>query len=161
MQDALQKALYAFATQSGAATKLTVFCASYLVFVMALAWLAAAFVARRQLTLDVVARIIIMVVLSLVVAKVLNHVVHDPRPYLSDHETALSSVSNDNGFPSDHVLMASALTASLVWINRRLILPFAVLTVFVMLGRLGIAAHHTIDVLGSAAIVVVLTAIIS
>ncbi len=161
MHDVLQQAMYAFATQSGAATKLVVFCAQYLVFVMGLAWLVAAFMARRQLTLDVIARIAVLVVVSLVVAKILNHVVVDLRPYKVDHETALTSVSNDNGFPSDHALLAAAITASLWWINRRLIWPFAVLTVFVMLGRLGIAAHHTLDVVGSVAIVVVVALIVA
>lgn len=161
MSDVLQQAMYAFATQSGAATKLVVFCAQYLVFVMALAWLAAAFMARRQLTLDVLARIAVLVVVSYVVAKVLNQVVVDMRPYKVDHETALTAVSNDNGFPSDHVLLAAAIAASLWWINRRLIWPFALLTMFVMLGRLGIAAHHTLDVVGSVAIVVVVATIVA
>ena len=161
MHDVLQQAMYAFATQSSAATKLVVFCAQYLVFVMALAWLAAAFMARRQLTLDIIARIVVLVVVSLVVAKVLNHVVVDIRPYKVDHETALTSVSGDNGFPSDHVLLASAIAASLWWINRRLIWPFALLTVFVALGRLGIGAHHTLDVVGSIAIVAVVALIVA
>lgn len=163
MHDVLQQAMYAFATQSGAATKLVVFCAQYLVFVMALAWLGAAFMARRQLTLDALVRIAVMVVVALIAAKVLNHVVTDTRPYLisADHETALTTVSSDNGFPSDHALLAAAIAASLWWINRRLIWPFAVLTVFVMLGRLGIGAHHTLDVLGSVAIVVIVAAIVA
>jgi membrane-associated phospholipid phosphatase len=38
------------------------------------------------------------------------------------------------------------------WIDRRLMLPFALGTLLVMMGRLGIGAHHTIDVLGSVAI---------
>lgn len=161
MHDVLQQAMYAFATQSGAATKLVVFCAQYLVFVMALAWLGAAFMARRRLTLDTLVRIAVLVVVAYIVAKVLNHVVVDIRPYKVDHETALTSVSNDNGFPSDHALLAAAITASLWWINRRLIWPFALLTVFVMLGRLGIGAHHTLDVVGSVAIVLVVAVIVA
>ncbi|HEX6799059.1 MAG TPA: phosphatase PAP2 family protein [Ktedonobacterales bacterium] len=163
MHDVLQQAMYAFATQSGAATKLVVFCAQYLVFVMALAWLGAAFMARRQLTLDTLVRIVALVVVAYVVAKVLNHVVVDTRPYLikADHETALTGVSSDNGFPSDHALLAAAITTSLWWINRRLIWPFAVLTVFVMLGRLGIGAHHTLDVVGSVVIVIIVATIVA
>ena len=163
MHDVLQQAMYAFATQSGAATKLVVFCAQYLVFVMALAWLGAVFMARRQLTLDMLVRIAVMVVVAYIVAKVLNHVVIDTRPYLvkADHETALTAASSDNGFPSDHALLAAAIATSLWWINRRLIWPFAVLTVFVMLGRLGIGAHHTLDVVGSVVIVVIVAAIVA
>lgn len=163
MHDVLQQAMYAFATQSGAATKLVVFCAQYLVFVMALAWLGAAFMARRQISLDTLARIVVLVVVALIVAKVFNHLIQDTRPYLiaADHETPLTSVSKDNGFPSDHALLAAAITASLWWINRRLIWPFAVLTAFVMLGRLGIGAHHTLDVVGSVVIVLIVAVIVA
>lgn len=51
----------------------------------------------------------------------------------------------------DHV-PESALTISLWWIDRRWIAPFALATLLVMCGRMGIGAHHLEDVLGSALI---------
>lgn len=161
MHDVLQQAMYHFATQSGAAKALTVFCASYLVWVMLLAWLGAAVASRDRFTLALIVRIVALVALSFVVGLALKHVVIDPRPYKVDGEVPLTTVSNDNGFPSDHTLMAAAMTASLLWYNRRLLLPFAALTLFVMLGRMGIAAHHSIDVLGSVVIVAVVAAVLT
>jgi len=66
----------------------------------------------------------------------------------------LIPVVRDNGFPSAHTLRAATLTATLWWIDRRALAAFAVGTLLVMAGRLGIGAHHTIDVLGAVGIVV-------
>jgi undecaprenyl-diphosphatase len=89
-----------------------------------------------------------------VVTKLLTHVIVDPRPYLVAHVCPLFPVAHDNGFPSDHTLLAAVLPVSLWWIDRHLMLPLALGTLLVMMGRLGIAAHHTIDVLGSMTIAV-------
>jgi undecaprenyl-diphosphatase len=94
-----------------------------------------------------------LVVVAYVASRILTGVIYDPRPYLVEHLRPLMALSRDNGFPSDHTLLAAALAASLWWIDRRLVLPFAVGAVLVMLGRLGVGAHHTLDVLGSVAIV--------
>jgi membrane-associated phospholipid phosphatase len=49
-------------------------------------------------------------------------------------------------------LLVSALWASLWWIDRRWLGAFVVGVVLVGLGRLGVGAHHTLDVVGSLAI---------
>ena len=45
--------------------------------------------------------------------------------------------------------LAAALTAGLWWLGRRFMVPFAAGTLLIMLGRLGVGAHHTLDVAGS------------
>jgi membrane-associated phospholipid phosphatase len=111
-------------------------------------------VARQCTTLSVAAaaRIVALGVLAYLVSKALAHVIVDPRPYIVTHTRPLIPLAHDNGFPSDHVLLAAALTASLWWIDRRWLVTFATGTTLVLLGRLGIGAHHTVDVLGSVAI---------
>jgi membrane-associated phospholipid phosphatase len=59
------------------------------------------------------------------------------------------------------VLLAAALTASLWWIDRRWLGAFSAGTTLVLLGRLGIGAHHTVDVLGSVAIAAGVTLILT
>lgn len=76
------------------------------------------------------------------------------------HTHSLIPVSHDNGFPSDHTLLAAALTASLWWIDRRLLLAFAGGTLLVMLGRLGVGVHHTLDVLGAVGIAAVAAVVV-
>jgi len=70
-----------------------------------------------------------------------------------EHIHPVTPIARDNGFPSDHTLLATLLAASLCWVDRRLVSPFALVVVLVMAGRLAIAAHHPLDVLGSVLIV--------
>jgi undecaprenyl-diphosphatase len=70
-----------------------------------------------------------------------------------EHIVPLTSVSTDSGFPSDHTLLVAALAAALYWLDRRFIPLFAAGTLLVMLGRLGVAAHHAADVAASLVIV--------
>ena len=155
MQDAIEQAVYALASHNVVAREVVILCAAVVVYLLVLAWLAV--VARQQarLTLATTGHVVVLGVLAYLLAKVLGHLIADPRPYLVDHVRPLIPVAHDNGFPSDHTLLAAVLTASLWWIDRRLLPAFAVGTVLVLLGRLGIAAHHTIDVLGSVGIATV------
>jgi membrane-associated phospholipid phosphatase len=73
----------------------------------------------------------------------------------SSHRHPLIAVARDNGFPCDHVLLGAYLAASLGWIDRRVLPASAVGMLLVLLGRLGVGAHHTIDVLGSVGSVAV------
>jgi len=155
VHDVIQQGVQALATQNTVTREMAVLCASVVIVLLAAAWLVVALRHRRTLTLAATARIVALAVLALLLAKVSSHVINDPRPYLVDHVAPLTPLSRDNGFPSDHTLLAAVLAASLWWIDRRLIVAFAVGVVLVMLGRLGVGAHHTIDVLGSVAITLV------
>lgn len=138
--------------QSLAARDLVIACAAGLVYALAVLWLLIAFRHRLRLTVATAARIVVVGVLALLGSTILTHVVSDPRPYIVTHTQPLIAVSRDNGFPSDHVLLAAALTCTLVWIARRWMPLFAIATLLVAIGRLGVGAHHTEDVLGSIAI---------
>jgi undecaprenyl-diphosphatase len=151
MTDPIQQALQSAASQDAVTRDLAV----DVVYLLGLAWLILALWRRAALSAAIIARIVVLLVLAYAASKVLNGLVIDPRPYIVAHVQPLTAVGHDNGFPSDHTLLAAALTASLWWIERRAIMPFAVGTLLVMLGRLGVGAHHTLDVLGSVAIVVV------
>jgi membrane-associated phospholipid phosphatase len=155
MHDMIQQGMEALAAHNAVTRAVAVLCATVVIVLLAVAWLIVAVRHRRTLMVAEGARIAALAALALLLAKVLTHVVSDPRPYLVDHVAALTPLSHDNGFPSDHTLLAAVLAASLWWIERRLIPPFVVGVALVMLGRLGVGAHHTIDVLGSVAITLV------
>ena len=152
MRDTFQRALEALAIHNGAAWLVLVFCAAVLVYPLGLAWLVVALRRLRSVSWRTVARVVALGVLAVVGSKVLTHVIIDPRPYLVTHTRPLIPTSHDNGFPSDHTLLAAALTASLWWIDRRWLGAFALGTLLVLLGRLGVGAHHTLDVAGSVAV---------
>lgn len=160
MHDTIQQALQNFASRSAIVRNLAIIGANDVVFVMAAVWLIAIVRQRTRLTLATLARIVVLVALSYLASLILGHIIVDPRPYIVDHTTPLAPVAHDNGFPSDHTLLAAVITASLWWIDRRIMAVCAAGTLLVMLGRMAIGAHHTLDVLGSVAIVVVATLLV-
>ena len=155
MHDAIQHGVQALAAQNTATRDFTIFCAAVLVYLLGVAWVLVVVRRRVTLSLAAVGRLVVLGVLAYLLSKVLTHVIIDPRPYVVAHTHPLIPVAHDNGFPSDHTLLAAFLATSLWWINRRLVLAFAVGALFVLLGRLGIGAHHTMDVLGSVVIAAV------
>ncbi len=155
MRDGFQQALHELALSNMVTRDLVILCASVLVYLMGAAWLVAVIRRRATLTAVVAGRIVVLGVVAFLMAKVLGHVIIDPRPYLLTHTQPLIPTAHDNGFPSDHTLLAAFLMASLWWIDRRVVPAFAVAALLVAVGRLGIDAHHTLDVVGSMAITIV------
>lgn len=148
----MQSAIHSWAMRHLLARDLVIVCAAGLIYVLSALWVLLVFAHRRQFTVADAIRIVVLGGLALLGSTILTHVVSDPRPYLVTHTQPLIPVSHDNGFPSDHVLLAAALTLSLCWINWRWMPYFLAGTLLVALGRLGVGAHHTLDVIGSMAI---------
>ncbi len=153
MSDVLQSALHSLAVQHPRLGQMAVFMGDKLWLVLVVAWVVLLLAYRRRLTWEFSARALIALVITGVLALLLSHLIPDPRPYIAEHYIPLSHVSSDNGFPSDHTLLAAFLSALLLWINWRWASVFAFFTVLVAMGRLAIGAHHTLDVVGSLLIV--------
>ncbi len=160
MTDSIQQLLQAWATHDAVTRAIVIVCAAAVTYVLGVAWVVIVAGRRDRLRVADVARVVALALAAYVASTVLTGLVPDPRPYLVAHAQPLIPISRDNGFPSDHTLLAAALTVSLWWIDRRLAPVFAVCTVLVALGRLGVGAHHTLDVVGSIAIAVTLGALI-
>lgn len=74
--------------------------------------------------------------------------VDEARPYTTHpHLLVLASRSTDPSFPSDHAVMAGAVTAGLLLVSRRLAAVAAVAAVLLAFSRVYIAAHYPRDVL--------------
>jgi undecaprenyl-diphosphatase len=72
----------------------------------------------------------------------------EPRPYtVLSHITVLAHRSTDYSFPSDHAVMAGAVTAGLFLINRRLGVVAAAAALLMAFARVYIGAHWPGDVL--------------
>ncbi len=134
---------------------LTIFAAQYLVYIEAMVTFAAvAFVLRRQPPLEIL-RWVLVVGLTGVVAEVFAQIggalFVDPRPFAAGHYHPLVAHIADNGFPSDHGLLAAFLVACVIvvrfWIALLLV---ALLGALIDWARVGAGIHHPIDVIGSA-----------
>lgn len=75
----------------------------------------------------------------------------DPRPFVAGHFTPLIPHAPDNGFPSDHTLLSSAIAMTVFLRNRPIGGLLWFLTLLVAAGRIGSGLHSPIDVAGSIA----------
>lgn len=141
----------------------TIFAAKYLVFIDALAalvvcvWLL--YTRPRVDALRWVIACVLMIVLAYVFAKVGNSVYSDPRPFVTDHVKPLISHARDNGFPSDHALLAAAIVAAVLFLSPLWAVLFTVVAVLVDWARVGAGLHHVTDVVGSSIFVAVAAAV--
>ena len=96
-------------------------------------------------------------ILTYAVGLIGNHLYFDARPFVVGHFTPLVAHTPDNGFPSDHTLLVSAIAAIGFCWNEKLggILTAFALTVAV--ARVYVGLHHPVDVIGSMAIAAVVT----
>ncbi len=88
-------------------------------------------------------------VLSLLIAKLGNHLINDPRPFVVGHFKPLFAHGNDNGFPSDHTLLSSFLGFALLKYSRRLGLITLLLAALIGGARMAAGIHHLEDIVGS------------
>ena len=137
----------------GGVDSLTVAVAQYALFVVAagalLVWALAAGRERIVLAVEVVVAALVVAVL----VKVAGQLHVDPRPFVVDPTIRpLFAHPADNGFPSDHTALASAV--ALVVLYHRRWVGAALLAVAVAIGVARVAAHvhHVQDVVAALVI---------
>jgi undecaprenyl-diphosphatase len=142
---------------------LTVFLANYLIFVdiLVAAIVIAGLLYRRPRFLALLWAVTaaVLFVLSYVFALVGGLLYYDPRPFAIGHFQPLIAHAADNGFPSDHALLAAALVAVAALVDLPLGLPFTLLAIVIDWARVGVGLHHVIDVVGSSVFVALATLI--
>lgn len=88
-------------------------------------------------------------IISVILAKIGSHLISDPRPFVQGHFTPLIKHAADNGFPSDHTLLASFLGFAIY--TKRHVLGKLMLVVALLIGlsRMAAGVHHSWDILGA------------
>ncbi len=89
--------------------------------------------------------------LVVLVAEGVGLLYYDPRPFVVGHFTPLIAHSADNGFPSDHSLLTSAVATLVAYFHLPLGLLLWALAAAVGAARVYAGIHHPIDVLGAFA----------
>lgn len=149
MSDPLQQSLHTAAAHNSFLTALAVLCATSLLFVLVAGLVALGTFNLRRVSWSLVARVGVSLAVAGGLTLLLNRLIQDPRPFVAEHYSPLAHATNDNGFPSDHTLVAALLACWAWWIDRRWTWVFIIGLLALMAGRLAIGAHHTLDVVGS------------
>ena len=87
--------------------------------------------------------------LSLLFAKVASHLYYDPRPFVTNHSTPYFTHGPDNGFPSDHTLLAALLAYWVTSYRRLLGVALFVIALLIGCSRVIAGVHHLNDIIGS------------
>lgn len=88
-------------------------------------------------------------ILSLILAKVASMLWYNPRPFVVGNFTPLIPHAADNGFPSDHVLLASFLGWTILRYSKKIGIGVLVVAAIIGISRVMAGVHHPIDVIGS------------
>jgi len=115
------------------------------------------FMLKKNLKIKFLALSALSLSLSLSLAKLLNKIIVDPRPFVVNHIQPLIPHAPDNGFPSDHTLLVATIASIVFVFNKKLGIVIMVLAVIVGYSRVLAQIHHPLDIAGSVLIAVVAT----
>lgn len=87
-----------------------------------------------------------------IVSKIGAWLYFDPRPFVVGHFTPLIPHDPDNGFPSDHILILSAIASVIYPFSRKTSAVIWLIALVVGISRVYVGIHHPVDVTGSAMI---------
>lgn len=131
-----------------------IFSAKYLLFISVAIALVSFVVARKDLTdkVKILWRGGISSLIALVIKEVSAKVFYDPRPFVVKNIEPLIPHAADNGFPSDHTLLAAVITLIVFTYNKTLGVILFIITLIIGSSRIVAEIHHPIDIIASIAI---------
>ncbi len=134
-----------------------IFGARYLFFLVPLIALVFFLKQPRPKHKEMVIFSVISVTLIYLIALVSSHIYFDPRPFIVGNFKPLIPSSTDNGFPSDHTLLVSAVASVVMYFNRRVGFTLWFIAICVGISRVYVGVHHITDVIGSMLISLLVT----
>lgn len=93
-------------------------------------------------------------------SRIAGYYIYDPRPFVLQHIHSLITHAADNGFPSDHMLLTTAIASAVFAYNRKLGVLLFVSALIVGVARVLALVHQPIDIIGSILIAMGVTKII-
>ena len=136
-----------------------IFGAKYLylvVIIISFIWFLAQPRARQG---EILIIICICLPLIFIISEIAGRLYYNPRPFALGHFQPLIPHKADNGFPSHHALLASAISTIVFLFSRRLGLVLWILALFVGFSRVYAGVHHMIDILGGILISIISAAL--
>ena len=105
--------------------------------------------APKKQRLRLLALLVLGGILSELFAKIGSHLYYDPRPFVANHIVPYFTHAPDNGFPSDHTLLAAFLAYWTRAFRRRLGLVLLIVALLIGIARVIAGVHHLYDIIGS------------
>ena len=139
---------------------LAIFGARDLIFVMAVVVMASFFVLPKQKQKQMILFAAFLFPVAYLAAKLGSLLFFNARPFAVGGFDPLLPHDADNGFPSDHSLLAAAFVAVALPYKKWGGMILAILAFFVGISRVYVGVHHPIDILASFLIVAVVAPLV-
>lgn len=140
--------------------ELTIIVAQYFIVLSVLGALAVFLLQKRKDKKNFIIRLIIGGIIALIIAYIARHFYYDTRPFVAGHFTPWFSHGADNGFVSDHTLLASFLAFTCYFYNKWAGLGLLGLAVGIGAARVASGVHHWADII-SAIIISLIAALLA
>ncbi len=95
------------------------------------------------------AAVVIAGVIALALSKIAGALYYHPRPFVVQHIKPLIPHASDNGFPSEHTLLAMTLGTVVYYYRPRLAAGLFGLSILIGISRVLAHVHSLVDILGS------------
>lgn len=103
----------------------------------------------RKLKIHYTVSLIAGGILALLLARLASTLYYDPRPFVVGHFTPLVAHAADNGFPSDHTLLAAFIGWTTLRYSKKYGTIILILAAVIGLSRVIVGVHHIQDIIGS------------
>ena len=128
---------------------LIIFGAKYLIYMLLLGAAFYFFTLEKKRRKELLIFAAIVLPSAYVLAKISALLYWDPRPFVVGGFVPLIPHAPDNGFPSDHTLLVSAVALVVFAFNKKVGSAFLLLALVVGFSRVLAGVHHAVDVFGS------------
>lgn len=139
---------------------LIIFGAKYLYLVIVIIALVYLWRQAKELRWKIALCAVIALPLTYIAAKIVGNFYYDPRPFVVGQFIPLLPHAPDNGFPSDHTLLSSAVAAVIFFFHRKLGFLLFVVAFVVGASRVFAGIHHFVDIFGSIIIATAVTYVV-
>jgi undecaprenyl-diphosphatase len=133
---------------------LAAFAGKYLIFILALAAIIIALLSERTVRNSIIRLALLAFPTALLMAWVAGLLYYHTRPFVVEGVQPLISHQPDNGFPSDHTLLAMVASGVLFVHNRKAGLLLGILGILIGIARVIAKLHYPIDILGGIGIAI-------
>ncbi len=98
---------------------------------------------------------VIALPLAYTIARIAGHLYDNARPFVVGHFTPLVPHISDNGFPSDHTLIAATIAMIVLYFNRSWGIALWGIAILIGTARVLAGVHHMLDIIASMVIAIV------
>ncbi|MFA6295781.1 MAG: phosphatase PAP2 family protein [Patescibacteria group bacterium] len=128
---------------------LIIFGAKYLFLAIIIIALGFIIFSKRERQKDLIVFFLMALPLIYVFAKIISLFYFNERPFVVGNFAPLIPHAPDNGFPSDHTLISAAIASVIIFYDKKVGIVLWILTVLVGISRVLSGVHHTIDIIAS------------